>query len=167
MNIVEKKEVAKLLYLTGEHTQKLISEKVDVAEKTMSKWVNEGEWEKLRQAKLITKENVIAKILTEMDDIMSDDNPTFEDENGKIKKKPKKSDEIVKLAKSLSYLQNDKLMLPHVMQTFKMFNSFCEGLTNEMREDIVKEMLVSKSLVKPLYKLQNIFIQENSKKLMY
>lgn len=167
MNISEKKEVAKLLYLTGEHTQKLISEKVDIAEKTMSKWVNEGEWEKLRQAKLITKENVIAKILTEMDDIMSDDNPTFEDENGKTKKKPKKSDEIVKLAKSLSYLQNDKLMLPHVMQTFKMFNSFCEGLTNEMREDIVKEMLASKSLVKPLYKLQNIFIQENSKKLMY
>lgn len=167
MNINEKKEVAKLLYLTGEHTQKVISDKVDVAEKTMSKWVNEGEWDKLRQAKLITKENVIAKILTEMDEIMSDNSDTYEDENGKVKRKPKKSDEVVKLAKSLSYLQNDKLMLPHVMQCFKMFNAFCEGLTDEMREDVVKEMFASKSVVKPLYRLQNLFIQENSKKLMY
>lgn len=59
----QKKEFAKTLYFNNKDlTQKDIAERVDVTEKTMGKWIVEGEWEILRRSMLTSKSEQIARL---------------------------------------------------------------------------------------------------------
>ncbi len=51
----QEKEYAKILYVNEKLTQKEISERVGVTEKTVGKWIEVGGWNKLRQSLLATK----------------------------------------------------------------------------------------------------------------
>jgi hypothetical protein len=169
MTIKEKKELAQILYMTGDVSQKTISERVDISEQSLCKWIKVGEWDNLRQAQLVTKDMLISKIYNEIDGTLNkDDEEIVIGVNGKPKiKKTRKADEIIKLAKSLSYIQNDRLMLPHVLQTFKMFNAFIETLPSAMSAEMIGDIVKGGNIVKVLVKIEQIFLEENSKKLMF
>lgn len=51
----QEKEYAKILYVNEKLTQKEISERVGVTEKTVGKWIEVGGWNKLRESLLATK----------------------------------------------------------------------------------------------------------------
>lgn len=57
--IEEKKAYAKILYTREQLNGKIVAARVGVAEKTISKWVNEGKWRDLRNRLLVSKENQI------------------------------------------------------------------------------------------------------------
>lgn len=60
LSIKEKKEYAWLLFKDGSYTQKLIAEKVDVAERTISEWKTKERWEqKAKSIKQTREENLI------------------------------------------------------------------------------------------------------------
>ena len=51
----QKKEYAKLLYITGDLNQKEIAERVDVNPKTIGTWIEDGMWKYLRKSLLTSK----------------------------------------------------------------------------------------------------------------
>lgn len=51
----QKKELAKLYYLTGQYTQKDIAVKVGVRESTISNWVTKEKWDLLKKSMLTSK----------------------------------------------------------------------------------------------------------------
>lgn len=53
-------------YRAGMTVQKQLALKVGVSEKTMSKWVREGEWEKLRMNIPLVKQEQLQAMLTEL-----------------------------------------------------------------------------------------------------
>ncbi|MFJ1474891.1 transcriptional regulator [Capnocytophaga cynodegmi] len=64
----QKQEHAKLLY-TKENitTQRELAERVGVTEKTISQWIEQGQWEKLKQNLIVTRQEQHANMLAELE----------------------------------------------------------------------------------------------------
>ena len=73
-------DYAKLLYTTTDLSQKEIAEKVEVTQKTLGKWVNEGLWESLRTSLLTSKTDQIRRLY----DILSKVTTAVESSEGGI-----------------------------------------------------------------------------------
>ena len=59
----QKKEFAKTLYFANkELSQKELAQRVEVTEKTIAKWIAEGEWTVLRQSLIVSKKDQIAPL---------------------------------------------------------------------------------------------------------
>lgn len=69
LSIAQKKEWAELLYLRGDLLQKDIAAKVGVSERTLSKWVGGGEWERLKKSMLTTKSEILRNLYDLLDKI--------------------------------------------------------------------------------------------------
>lgn len=71
MKADQKKELAKLLFTREGLSQKEIAERVGTSEQTISKWVNanEGEWRRMRQSLIITKEEQLHRIYEQLEEI--------------------------------------------------------------------------------------------------
>ncbi|WP_435138894.1 phage terminase small subunit-related protein [Formosa sp. A9] len=75
----EAKEYAKMLYIDTSQklTIKEISERVGVRPGTVSKWINDEEWDKLRKSLMVTRQKMIADLYDQLewlnDDIKSRD----------------------------------------------------------------------------------------------
>jgi DNA-binding XRE family transcriptional regulator len=59
VSVKQKKERAFAYYLTDNYTQKVIAQMVDVSEKTISKWVNDDNWEEQKALKTITRKQLL------------------------------------------------------------------------------------------------------------
>lgn len=68
------KEIAKTLYVKDDLHQKVIAERVGVTEKTIGKWISEGEWKKLKTSLLTTKENQISNLYSQLEKINTEIN---------------------------------------------------------------------------------------------
>ncbi|MGB9590941.1 MAG: DDE transposase family protein [Candidatus Kryptoniota bacterium] len=69
MKAEQKKELAKLLFVNEKLSQKEIAQRVEISEKTLSRWVNDGQWRKLRQSLLVTKEEQLRRIYEQIDEL--------------------------------------------------------------------------------------------------
>lgn len=69
MKAEQKKELAKLLFVNEKLSQKEIAHRVEISEKTLSRWVNDGQWRKLRQSLLVTKEEQLRRIYEQIDEL--------------------------------------------------------------------------------------------------
>lgn len=58
----QEKDFAKTLFVNEKLSQKEIAERVGVVEKTISKWIKEGEWEKLRRSMIIVKDEQLSDL---------------------------------------------------------------------------------------------------------
>jgi hypothetical protein len=58
----QKKDFAKLLYTTSDLNQKEIAARVDVNEKTIAKWIQDGMWQYLRKSLLTSKGDQIRRL---------------------------------------------------------------------------------------------------------
>lgn len=67
LTIKQKKDYAKTLFIKEKLTQKEIAKRVGVSERSLSKWVNEDNWNKQRQSNLLTREEQLCKMMTELD----------------------------------------------------------------------------------------------------
>lgn len=65
----QKKELAEMHYRAGMTMAKQLALKVGVTEKTMGKWIKEGEWEKLRMNIPLVKQEQLQKMLRELEQI--------------------------------------------------------------------------------------------------
>jgi len=57
----EKKDLARLFFITDNLTQKEIAKRVDVNEKTIGSWVRDGQWQKLRTSLLTSKGDLLRR----------------------------------------------------------------------------------------------------------
>ena len=58
----EKKEFARVLYMSGEQ-QNIIAEKVGVSKQTINRWVAEEAWDKRRAAQSVTRPEIVNNLL--------------------------------------------------------------------------------------------------------
>ncbi|AQX86099.1 MULTISPECIES: putative DNA-binding transcriptional regulator [Elizabethkingia] len=64
--LLEKQELAKLIYLTEDITQKELSERTGVTEKTISKWIEEEGWAKLKRNIPLTRDELLSSWYDEL-----------------------------------------------------------------------------------------------------
>lgn len=133
LNIKQKKEYAQHLYCEGVLSQKAIAEKVGVSEKTMSKWAKDENWERLRKSLLISKQEQLAMLYDQVDEI-----------NKSIRKKPegerfansKEADILSKLTASIEQLE-EETNISDVVEVCKRFITFLQKHDFEKSKEVV------------------------------
>lgn len=62
-------DLAKILFVNEGVTQKEIAERLNLTEKTVSKWAKEGEWDKLKTSMLVTKDNQLTSLYRQLENL--------------------------------------------------------------------------------------------------
>lgn len=96
----QQNDYAKMLYTTGQFTQKEIAERVEVTEKTLSNWIEKGGWKKLKKSMLVTKQHQISRIYDQLD-FLNDKINNREDKVADVKE----ADVFIKLTNSIHKLE--------------------------------------------------------------
>jgi len=114
-------------------SQKAIAEKVGVSEKTMSKWAKDENWERLRKSLLISKQEQLAMLYDQVDEI-----------NKSIRKKPegerfansKEADILSKLTASIEQLE-EETNISDVVEVCKRTITFLQKHDFEKSKEVV------------------------------
>jgi len=101
-NIEDKKYLAKILFTREHLDQKVVAARVNVTEKTMSSWVNDGNWKELRKRLLITKEQELSNLYEQLEALN-----TIIKSSATKHADSKQSDIQIKLTASIRNLESD------------------------------------------------------------
>lgn len=127
-NNIDKKGIAKSLYLNGNYTQEEIAIKVGSTRQTVARWVRDGAWDDLKASFTITPTQIIAQFTRQIVEI-----------NNKIQARPEgqrfatapEADTLGKLAKSIKQLETD-LGITDIISVAMRFLSWLRPLDTEM-----------------------------------
>lgn len=103
-NNIDKKEIARSLYLNGNYTFEEIADKIGTTRQTVSRWVREGNWDSLKASVMITPEQIIAQINRQLLEINTAINSR---EEGQRFATAKEADALAKLAGAVKKLETD------------------------------------------------------------
>jgi transcriptional regulator with XRE-family HTH domain len=120
------------------YSQKEIASMLETPENTISRWVNDNDWKRIRDMKSITRDKLVSNLLSQISEI---------EQNAKTEKRSlnsKEADSIHKLAGTIEKLDK-KINLAVVIQVLKDFNEHL------LRHDF--------ELAKQLLPHQNTFIR--------
>lgn len=100
--VEDKKYLAKILFTREYLDQKVVALRVGISEKTIGKWVSEGNWKEMRKRLLISKEQELGNLYTELENlnIATKSNPTKHADS-------KQSDIRIKLTSSIRDLETE------------------------------------------------------------
>lgn len=101
---IDKKDIAKSLYLNGSFTQEEIAAKVGTTRQTVSRWVKEGGWEELKASFTITPTQILAGLNRQIVEINNNIN---EREEGKRFATVTEADTLAKLASAIKKIESD------------------------------------------------------------
>jgi transposase-like protein len=143
LSMDQKKNMARLMYLNGSDTQKVIAEEVDISEQTLCKWIKEEKWDLLKTNEIASNAKQLAflykvfeKLNIEAETALSDDDPTTKPD----------ADGIIKITKAIHYLKT-RTGVGQMYETGMVFLSFLQ-----------KENPSLAKLVAPLFRS---FIKQN------
>lgn len=141
----QKKEWAETLCTQQGYSQKDAAAKVGVSTVTMNKWYNEGNWLRIRQSMLITRQEQLSRLYMQLDELTS-----------AIRKKPegerfansKEADTIAKLSGAIKTMETEA-SIADVVEVSKRFLTWYRpfnhvkaleiaGLFNDFIKDILK-----------------------------
>lgn len=144
------REHARLLFMQGE-PQKVIAEKVGVSAQTITKWVNDGDWQAARSAANITRPELVNKILKSIDVLVEDlvNEPSPE-------KTAAAADKLVKFAATIERLDKKT----SVVDIIEVFMAFSKWLQYRMNFD----PNVTPELIQTINKYHDLFISEQLQK---
>ena len=144
------REHARLLFMQGE-PQKVIAEKVGVSAQTITKWVNDGDWQAARSAANITRPELVNKILKSIDVLVEDlvNEPSPE-------KTAAAADKLVKFAANIERLDKKT----SVVDIIEVFMAFSKWLQYRMSFD----PNVTPELIQTINKYHDLFISEQLQK---
>lgn len=129
----DKQEWAKTLYLLENFTQKEIAEKVGVTEKTMSKWVNEGQWSQLKSSVIITKSEELKRIYMQINELNT---MIFKRDEGQRFASSKEADSLSKLAAAARSLETET-SVTDVIEVFKRFTNWLRASDLDRAKDLI------------------------------
>ena len=144
------REHARLLFMQRE-PQKVIAEKVGVSAQTITKWVNDGDWQAARSAANITRPELVNKILKSIDVLVEDlvNEPSPE-------KTAAAADKLVKFAATIERLDKKT----SVVDIIEVFMAFSKWLQYRMSFD----PNVTPELIQTINKYHDLFISEQLQK---
>ena len=102
--IIDKKGIAKSLFLDGNYTQEEIAEKVGTTRQTISRWMKSESWEEIKASVAITPAQIIAQWSRQIIEV---NNTIAGRDAGKHYATPAEADALAKLAGAINKLQND------------------------------------------------------------
>lgn len=102
----QKKEWAKVLYLKENLTQTEIADKVGVSRVSLSRWVKEGNWEKMKVGLTLTKDEQIQNLYRQIAEINAAIAGRRPEDGGRFAT-PAEADTIGKLSASIKKLEGD------------------------------------------------------------
>lgn len=101
---IDKKGIAKSLYLDGNYTQEEIADKVGTTRQTVARWIKDGSWDSIKASVAITPAQIIAQWNRQIIEV---NNAIARREEGKRFATPAEADALAKLAGAINKLQND------------------------------------------------------------
>lgn len=134
LTIKQKKEYAKVLYVHQRLSQKETAEKVGVSAKTINQWVNKEHWDTLRVSLVITKEEQLRNIYSQLNELT-----TFiqEKEEGRRYPNSTEADTISKLSKAAKDLETET-GISEIIETFKLFTNWLKGFDLPKAQELMK-----------------------------
>lgn len=123
----DKKALAYDLYFNTDKTQKEICEIIGTAEKTFTRWKQDGLWEELKGASTITSQSIITNIYKKMHDLTLAE--------GDIK-----ADALAKLARVIEVVSDKKYTFSQIFNVFKEFINWLYPKEPELAKTINKHM---------------------------
>ena len=66
---INKKDIAKELFIKGGCTLEEIAAKVGTTRQTISRWAKEGNWDELRVSMVVSQEQILAQTMRQISDI--------------------------------------------------------------------------------------------------
>lgn len=101
---IDRKGIAKSLYLDGNYTQEEIADKVGTTRQTVSRWIKDGNWESIKASMAITPAQIIAQWNRQIIEV---NNAIAGRGEGRRYATPAEADALAKLAGAINKLQND------------------------------------------------------------
>ena len=141
----QKKEMAKLLFLHENLTQKEIAERSGVSEVTISKWVRTENWESYKVSITITKEEQLKNLYRQLA-VLNNAIANRSEEEGVRYATTAEADTISKLANAIEKMESD-------VGVADMVNVFKKFLNWVRKHDVSK--------VKEILPLFDLFVKEN------
>jgi len=132
--IEKKKEHARLLYTHEKLNQKETAKRAGVTEKTIGSWIKLYEWDKMRAALTITKEQQLRMMYSQLNEINV---AISEREEGKRYASSKEADTINKLASSIKSMENDA-GIAETISVFMEFSNWCRTYDSSKANEIVE-----------------------------
>ncbi len=145
-NKIDKRSIAKTLYLEGNFTQEEIAVKVGTTRQTIIRWAKEDKWQELKASLSVTPTQLISQWQQQIVEI--NNNIASRDE-GKRYATPAEADALLKLATSIKKLQDD-LGISDII-------SVCMKFLNWLRHTDVEE-------AKRFSNIMDVFIKDQAKK---
>lgn len=125
-------DFAKVLYTTENLTQKEVSERVNVSEATVKRWIEKGNWKKLRKSMLVTKQHQITLLYDQLEFI----NELIAERDVKVAE-PKEADVISKITSSIQKLEVDT-SVGEIIEVAREFIDFVREVDLEEAKLITK-----------------------------
>lgn len=122
-----KKEIAKLLYINNDFTQKNIAEKIKVTENTIGKWIKDEKWDEQKKALSVSKTTLLKKMYSYLETIL-------DKEEGSIV-----ADRVVKITRAIERLQDKKASFENYIEVFQNFTNHVSKEDIELAKTIVKK----------------------------
>lgn len=127
MKNAQKKDLAETLFITGDFTQKQIALKVEVTEKTIGKWKEDGKWEQKRKSLLTSKKDQLAFLYDQLDGIKQ---AISDREEGKRYANSKDTDSILKITQAIKNLETET----GLTETIEVFTKLLKWLSKNNLE---------------------------------
>lgn len=124
---IDKKGIAKSLYLDGNYTQEEIADKVGTTRQTVSRWVKAENWEEIKASVTITPAQIIAQWNRQIIEINKKINARADGERFAT---TQEADAIAKLAGSIKKLEAD-IGVPDCVSVAMRFLSWLRPLDIE------------------------------------
>ena len=127
MKTIDKKGIAKSLYLDGNYTQEEIADKVGTTRQTVSRWVKAENWEEIKASVTITPAQIIAQWNRQIIEINKKINARADGERFAT---IQEADAIAKLAGAIKKLEGD-IGVPDCVSVAMRFLSWLRPLDIE------------------------------------
>ena len=137
----EAKEYAKMLFLdtSEKHSIKQIAERIGVTPITVSKWIKQEDWEKLRKSLMVTREKMIGDLYDQLE-WLNDDIKSREIKVASFKE----AQQITMITNSINKLETET----SIAEVYQVATDFIRFLKIE-----------NQTLVKPLLPLFDAFVK--------
>lgn len=124
---IDRKGIAKALYLDGNYTQEEIADKVGTTRQTVARWIKEGKWEEVKASVTITPAQIIAQWNRQIVEINKNINERAEGERFAT---AQEADALAKLAGAIKKLETD-IGVPDCVSVAMRFLSWLRPLDIE------------------------------------
>lgn len=142
MKTAEKKQLAQSLYVKSQMNRNKIAENVQITEKTLRKWIEEGDWDKQKDALQITRPQLLQEAYSQLKAI----NEKIRDEFGNVPNK-ELSDAKGVVRKEIELLSNQP-----VHRYIEVFEDFIDWLRQNDPKELTKFASLSMQFINQLTK---------------